>query len=163
TDSPPGCPTMNGVPASSKAAASTSTVLATPDPPQRPDGARRRRRAGRHSTARTASVRARTGRCHGVMGAEAPGSSRRHCHGRRRGRCLRGKPTGGAMTEALATLTAVELRRRIARKDVSPVELLDACLERIAALNGAVNALAATQFAAARAAARAAEQAVLRG
>jgi amidase len=67
------------------------------------------------------------------------------------------------MTEALAKLTAVELRRRIGSKEISPVEVLDACLARIAALNPAVNALAATDFARARAGARAAEQAALRG
>ena len=67
------------------------------------------------------------------------------------------------MTEALTRLSAVALRRLIGNKEISPVELLEACLARIAALNPAVNALAATDFVAARAAAREAERAVLRG
>jgi amidase len=65
--------------------------------------------------------------------------------------------------EALARLSAVELRRRIATKEVSPVEVLEACIARIGALNPAVNALAARDFARARAVALDAERAVLRG
>ena len=63
----------------------------------------------------------------------------------------------------LAALSAVELRRRIGRKEISPVELLQACLDRIAAVDPAVNALAATNFGRARQQAQAAEAAVLRG
>ncbi|MDE1182183.1 amidase family protein [Paraburkholderia sp.] len=64
---------------------------------------------------------------------------------------------------ALNTLSAVDARRLIASRQVSPVELMDACLAQIAAINPAVNALAATRFDQARSDARAAEQAVMRG
>ncbi|SDV46845.1 amidase [Chitinasiproducens palmae] len=63
----------------------------------------------------------------------------------------------------LAERSAVELRRLIGTRQISPVELLDACIARIEAVNPAVNALAATDFDAARAAARRAEQAVMAG
>lgn len=62
-----------------------------------------------------------------------------------------------------ATLPATTLRRLIGARQLSPVELLDACITRIAALNPAVNALCATDFDRARDAARAAEAAVMRG
>jgi amidase len=65
--------------------------------------------------------------------------------------------------EELARLTAVELRRRIGSKEISPVEALEASIARIAALDGAVNAFAATDVAGARRQARAAERAALRG
>jgi amidase len=65
--------------------------------------------------------------------------------------------------EELCEQTALELRRLIGRKEISPVELLDACLERIAAANPVVNAIVAMDVAGAKHAARAAEQAVLRG
>ena len=45
--------------------------------------------------------------------------------------------------EELLALSAVELRRRIGTKEISPVELLEACLERIEAINPAVNAVTA--------------------
>jgi amidase len=64
---------------------------------------------------------------------------------------------------ALPELPAVELRRLIGSRQVSPVELMDACIARIEALNPAVNAIAATDFDRARAAARSAEAAVMRG
>jgi len=41
-------------------------------------------------------------------------------------------------------LSAVDLRRRIGTKEISPVELLEAAIARIEALNPAVNAIAAT-------------------
>ncbi|HTH74996.1 MAG TPA: amidase family protein [Trinickia sp.] len=63
----------------------------------------------------------------------------------------------------LVSLSAVELRKLIGTKAISPVELLDACIARIEALNPAVNAVTATQFDAARATAKAAEQAVIDG
>ncbi|RDU98711.1 amidase [Trinickia dinghuensis] len=63
----------------------------------------------------------------------------------------------------LVTLSAATLRQMIARKAISPVELLDACIARIEDLNPFVNAIAATDFDTARAAARAAEVQVLRG
>jgi len=64
---------------------------------------------------------------------------------------------------ALAALPATELRRRIGAKELSPVELVEACIARIERYNPAVNAVAATCFARARVEARAAEHAVLRG
>ena len=64
---------------------------------------------------------------------------------------------------ALPERSAVELRRLIGSRQLSPVELMDACIARIEALNPAVNAIAATDFERARASARAAEAAVMRG
>ena len=63
----------------------------------------------------------------------------------------------------LADLSAVELRRLIGSRRLSPVELLDACIARITALNPAVNAICATDFERARSAARQAEAQVMRG
>jgi amidase len=60
-------------------------------------------------------------------------------------------------------LTAVEARRLIGRKALSPVELLDSCLGRIAAVNPAVNAMVTLDEAAARVAAKQAEAAVMQG
>lgn len=64
---------------------------------------------------------------------------------------------------ALCDLTAIELRRLIGRKAISPVDLLDACLKRIAAVNPAINAIVAMDEKAARETAKAAEAAVMRG
>ena len=64
---------------------------------------------------------------------------------------------------SLVHLSAVELRRRIGNKDISPVELLEACIARIEAVNPAVNAICATDYPRARATAREAEVQVLRG
>src|SRR6516162_1173485 len=58
--------------------------------------------------------------------------------------------------EDLGALSSVELRRRIGRKEISPVELIEA-------LNPQVNAICATAFARARSEAKAAEKAVLDG
>ncbi len=44
----------------------------------------------------------------------------------------------------LVSRTAVELRRMIGAKEISPVELLDACIERIEAITPAVFAVPAT-------------------
>src|SRR3546814_2472212 len=63
----------------------------------------------------------------------------------------------------MCDLTAVELRRMIGTKEVSPVELLESCIARIEAVNPAVNALVAMDLDAARRAARDAEKAVMRG
>ena len=63
----------------------------------------------------------------------------------------------------LVETSAVELRRLIGRKAISPVELLDACIARIEDLNPHVNAVTATAFERARVEARAAEHAVLAG
>ena len=63
----------------------------------------------------------------------------------------------------LVSRNAVELRRMIGTKEISPVELLDACIERIEAINPAVNAITATCYDAAREAAKVAERKVLAG
>jgi amidase len=63
----------------------------------------------------------------------------------------------------LCDVSAVELRRLIGRKKVSPLELLDSCLKRIRATDGAINAMVAMDQKAARKAARDAENAVMRG
>lgn len=63
----------------------------------------------------------------------------------------------------LPRLPAIELRRLIGARRLSPVELMDACIARIDRYNPAVNAIAATDFERARAAAREAETAVMRG
>lgn len=65
--------------------------------------------------------------------------------------------------DALTALSAVEMRRLIGSRALSPVELLDACIRRIERLNPFVNAVTATCFDRARAEARQAEQAVMRG
>jgi Asp-tRNA(Asn)/Glu-tRNA(Gln) amidotransferase A subunit family amidase len=44
----------------------------------------------------------------------------------------------------LCDLAAVELRRLIAARQISPVELLAACRARVEQVNGAVNAFVAT-------------------
>ena len=66
------------------------------------------------------------------------------------------------LTELYA-LSAVELRRRIGTKEISPVELLESCIGRIEAVNPAVNAVTATCFDRARQEAKQAEAAVLAG
>lgn len=63
----------------------------------------------------------------------------------------------------LLSLSAVDLRRRIGAKEISPVELLEAAIERIEAINPAVNAIAGTAFARARKEAKAAETAARQG
>ena len=63
----------------------------------------------------------------------------------------------------LGALSATELRRLIGTKEISPVELLEACIARIEALNPAVNAIAAKAYARARTEAVAAEAAVMNG
>lgn len=66
------------------------------------------------------------------------------------------------MTES-CDLDAVEARRLIAARKLSPVELLESCIQRIEAANPAVNAMVATCFERARGEARTAEAAVMRG
>ena len=63
----------------------------------------------------------------------------------------------------ICDLTAVELTRRIRDKSLSPVEILDSCLARIARVNPAVNAVITLDETAARKAAREAEAKVMRG
>ena len=65
--------------------------------------------------------------------------------------------------EDIVSLPATEMRRLIGARQLSPVELLDACIERIAQTNPYVNAVTATCFDRARAEARAAETAVMAG
>jgi len=66
------------------------------------------------------------------------------------------------MTEP-CDLTAVEARRLIGQKRLSATELLESCIARIEAIDHAVNAIPARDFAGARAAARRADTAVARG
>jgi len=66
------------------------------------------------------------------------------------------------MTEP-CDLSAVEARRLIGTRRLSPVELLESCLARIEQVNPAVNAMVAMDTDRARAAARAAEAAVMKG
>src|SRR4051794_17006311 len=65
--------------------------------------------------------------------------------------------------DELLALSSVEMRRRIGSKEISPVELLEAAIARIEALNPAVNAIAATDFARARKVAVSAESAARKG
>lgn len=60
-------------------------------------------------------------------------------------------------------LAAVEARRLIGCKKLSPVELLDSCLDRIEKTNGALNAVVAMDVEAAKAEAERAEAAVMTG
>jgi amidase len=66
-------------------------------------------------------------------------------------------------TDEMCQLTAVEARRRIGTKEISPVELLEACIRRVEAINPAINAVTARDLARARQTARRAEGAVLAG
>ena len=63
----------------------------------------------------------------------------------------------------LCDLSAVEARRLIGTKELSPVELLDSCIERIQAVNPSVNAVVATCYERAREEAGTAERAVMKG
>ncbi|HMK68315.1 MAG TPA: amidase family protein, partial [Stellaceae bacterium] len=63
----------------------------------------------------------------------------------------------------LCDIEAVELRRLIGTKAISPVELLESCLQRIDAVNPALNAITATAIDRAKSEAKAAEKAVLAG
>lgn len=66
-------------------------------------------------------------------------------------------------TNDLTSLSAIELRDKIASRELSPVEVLEAYLERIEALNPALNAITATCYERARTEAKAAEAAVRNG
>jgi len=63
----------------------------------------------------------------------------------------------------LLALSTVELRQRIGTKEISPVELLEASIQRIIALNPATNAITGADVAEARRVAKMAERAVLDG
>lgn len=67
------------------------------------------------------------------------------------------------MTNDMTGWTATELRQAIGAKDVSPVEVLAACMERIERINPYVNAVTATCFERAKEEATAAEARVLAG
>lgn len=60
-------------------------------------------------------------------------------------------------------LSALEARQLIGRKALSPVELTDSCIERIAEVDGALNAITAIDEKGARAEAKKAEKAVMDG
>jgi len=60
-------------------------------------------------------------------------------------------------------LSAVDARRLIGKKKLSPVELLESCLARIEAVNGTVNAVVSMDAEAAMEAAKDAEEAVMEG
>ncbi|MEC8641734.1 MAG: amidase family protein [Pseudomonadota bacterium] len=63
----------------------------------------------------------------------------------------------------LCDLTATELRRMIGRKDISPVELVESCIDRVESVDGSLNAMVTKSYDRARAEARDAEKAVLAG
>lgn len=63
----------------------------------------------------------------------------------------------------LCDLAAVELRRLIGESEVSPVDVLESCIDRTEAVDPAVNAMVATDFDRAREAAAGAEAAVRSG
>ena len=65
--------------------------------------------------------------------------------------------------DGLLELSSVELRRRIGSKEISPVELMEASIARMEALNPSVNAICATAYTRARREAKAAEKAALAG
>src|SRR5215213_3830537 len=67
------------------------------------------------------------------------------------------------MSDDLAYATATELAARIRRRDLSPVEVIDAVITRIEARNPSLNALVFTAFDEAREQARRAEQMVTSG
>ncbi len=71
--------------------------------------------------------------------------------------------TSARTTGELVETSAVELRRLIGTKALSPVELLEACIAQIENVNPFVNAITATCFERARSEARAAEAAVMAG
>src|SRR5436309_995693 len=68
-----------------------------------------------------------------------------------------------SQSDELLALSSVEMRRRIGTKEISPVELVEASIARIEALNPAVNAIAATDFVHARKLAKSAEAAARNG
>jgi amidase/aspartyl-tRNA(Asn)/glutamyl-tRNA(Gln) amidotransferase subunit A len=68
-----------------------------------------------------------------------------------------------SLSQDLAYTSAAELALRIRRRDLSPVEVVDAAIGRIEARNGSLNAFVFTDFEGARAEARKAEKAVMSG
>lgn len=72
-----------------------------------------------------------------------------------------GAPT--TLSDELAYMSAAELARRIRRRDLSPVEVVDAFIRRIEVRNPSLNALVYLGFDDARMAAKEAEKAVMAG
>ena len=68
-----------------------------------------------------------------------------------------------ALADELAYMTATQLTARIRRRELSPVEVIDAFIERIQARNPSLNALVYLGFDDARQRAREAEQALVSG
>ncbi|MCU1620169.1 MAG: Amidase, partial [Modestobacter sp.] len=66
-----------------------------------------------------------------------------------------------SLSEEIAYATATDVAARIRRRDISPVEVMDAVIERIESRNPSINALVFTAFEEARDQARAAEAAVM--
>ena len=71
--------------------------------------------------------------------------------------------TAMTLSDELAYLSAAELAARIRRRDLSPVDVIEAFIGRIERRNPSLNALVYLGFDDARRAAKAAEQAVMRG
>ena len=68
-----------------------------------------------------------------------------------------------SLSNELANLSATELALRIRRRDLSPVEVVDASIERIETRNPSLNAFVYTDFDGARANAKLAEKALMSG
>jgi amidase len=66
-------------------------------------------------------------------------------------------------TDELSYMRAAEIAEHVRRRALSPVEIIEACIERIERRNPSLNAFVYEGFEDARAAARAAEQAVMSG
>jgi amidase len=67
------------------------------------------------------------------------------------------------MKKDIIALSAIELRRHIGQKSLSPVEVLEAFITQMQTVNPGVNALCATDFERARLAAKQAEASVMKG
>jgi len=67
------------------------------------------------------------------------------------------------MQQEITALSAIELRRLIGQKSLSPIEVLEAFIEQMNHVNPSINALCATDFERARQAAKTAESAVMNG
>ena len=65
--------------------------------------------------------------------------------------------------DSLCEMTATDLRRMIGRKDISPVEIVEASIERIETTDPSLNAVITKNYEGARKAAKAAEKDVLDG
>ena len=64
---------------------------------------------------------------------------------------------------SLCEMTATDLRHMIGRKDISPVELVEASIDRIEMVDSSLNAVVTKNYEAARKAAKTAEKSVLDG